>query len=252
MKKQKHEGQNIIFAENVSFSYGNRTIFDHIGFTVYKGDYITILGPNGGGKSTLAKLITGLLTPASGSIRIRGLTPGNAGHLIGYVPQYMNFDTSFPITVFDTVLTGCLDRSFGFYTKQQKKDASSALESVGLGDLAKASFSDISGGQRQRTMIARALVGSPELLILDEPTASIDAAIGQDLSDLLRRLNKSLTILMVTHDFGFVDKSVSRVFCVNKGLVEHPVEEVDESLILSAYGRGVQSVRHDIPLGDTP
>ena len=250
MKKQRKPGRDVLTVENVSFSYGSRPVFRDISFTIYEGDYVTVLGPNGGGKSTLAKLMTGLLVPASGRIRVRGVTPKNAGHLTGYVPQYMKFDTNFPITVFETVLTGCLDRSIGFYTKQQKRDALSVLASVGLENLARASFSEISGGQRQRTMIARALVGNPDLLILDEPTSGVDAAIEQDLDVLLNRLNERLTIIMITHDFGFVDKSVSRVLCVNNGVVEHPVEDVDESLILSAYGRGVKSVRHDVHMED--
>lgn len=246
MKTSEEPAGVILAAENLSFAYGSRPIFKDVNFTIYEGDYVTILGPNGGGKSTLAKLITGLLTPTGGRIRIRGKAPRNAGHLTGYVPQYMNFDTSFPITVFDTVLTGCLDRSFGFYRREQKEEAAAALEAVGLQDMAKASFAEISGGQRQRTMIARALVGQPDILILDEPTAGVDAAIEQDLDDLLHRLNEHLTILMITHDFGFVDASVSRVLCVNNNVAEHPVEEVDENLILSAYGRPVKSVRHDL------
>ncbi|MBN2051106.1 MAG: ABC transporter ATP-binding protein [Spirochaetales bacterium] len=250
MKKPSRPNESILSVEHLSFSYGDKPLFKDISFTVNDGDYVTVLGPNGGGKSTLAKLIIGLLLPSEGRVRIRGLSPGNAGHLIGYVPQYMNFDTHFPISVFNTVLTGAMNRPFGFYTREERLAASGVLEAVGLEALSRASFAEISGGQRQRTMIARALVGNPELLILDEPTAGVDVAIGQDLEELLRRLNEKLTILMITHDFGFVDKAVSRVFCVNNNVIEHPIEEVDENLILSSYGRGVKSVRHDVHLGD--
>ncbi len=247
MKKTIGDSENgIISARHLSFSYGKHRIFDDVGFTIYEKDYVTILGPNGGGKSTLAKLIVGLLEPESGTIRIRGNLPRNAGHLIGYVPQYINFDVNFPITVTDTVLMGCLNRYRGFYTKEQRSDAAAALESVGLEDMRHAAFSEISGGQRQRVLIARALVAKPDLLILDEPTAGIDAAVEKDLSGLLSRFHETMTIIMVTHDLGFVEKSVSRVLCVNNGVAEHPVEDINESLILSAYGHDVKSVRHDI------
>ncbi len=250
MKKPKAAGSgDIVTVRNLSFSYGRNTIFRDISFTIHEKDYITVLGPNGGGKSTLIKLVMGLLEPDEGKILIRGRHPRNAGHLIGYVPQYINFDTNFPITVMDTVLMGCLNRYHGFYTKNQKNDALEALESVGLQKLQHASFSEISGGQRQRVLIARALVGHPELLILDEPTAGVDAAVERDLSTLLSRLHENLTIIMVTHDLGFVEKAVSRVLCVNNNVIEHPADEIDEKLILSAYGHGVKSVRHDIHMG---
>ena len=235
----------IIRLENLSFSYGDRPIFTDINACIHRDDYVTVVGPNGGGKSTLIKLITGLLSPTSGRL-IRGAGKTEApGSLIGYVPQYVNFDTLFPATVEEAVLTGTLTKGWGFYTGKDRAKAREALEMVGLEKMGDRSFSAISGGQRQRALIARALASQPEILILDEPTSSVDKEVERQFRELLSRLNKTLTIILVTHDFGFVDKDVSRVFCVNHNLVEHPVEGVTEDLISSSYGRTVRAVHHN-------
>ena len=235
----------IIQLKNLSFSYDEAPIFDGVDICVHRGDYVTILGPNGGGKSTLVKLLIGLLSPTGGSLTIKGKTPRAARVLIGYVPQYVNFDKLFPTTVEEAVLTGTMTRGWGFYTKKDRKTAREALAQVGLESVASHSFSEISGGQRQRTLIARALASRPEILILDEPTSSVDSEVERQFRDLLVNLNKTLTIIMVTHDFGFVDKDVSRVFCVNHNIVEHPADGVNEDLISASYGRNVKAVRHN-------
>jgi len=235
----------IIRIKSLSFSYGDSPLFKGIDGCIHRGDYITVVGPNGGGKSTLIKLITGLLTPTAGTV----VLGDGAGHFdqaqIGYVPQHVNFDTLFPATVGEAVLSGTLTRGWGFYTKRDREAAREALEQVGLTEYGSRSFSEISGGQRQRALIARALASQPEILILDEPTANVDTEVQRQLRELLSRLNKTLTIILVTHDFAFVDRDVSRVFCVNHGLKEHPVEKVDEDLITRSYGRSVLAVRHD-------
>ncbi len=234
----------VIQLKDLSFSYGSSPLFSGVSGCIHRGDYVTVIGPNGGGKSTLIKLITGLLTPTGGEVILSGDVAGRASS-IGYVPQYVNFDALFPATVEEAVLTGTLTRGWGFYSRKDRESAREALRMVGLEKDGFRSFSEISGGQRQRTLIARALATRPEILILDEPTSSVDAEVQRQFRELLARLNKTLTIILVTHDFGFVDKDVSRVFCVNHGLKEHPVDGVNEDLISSSYGRPVMAVRHD-------
>ncbi|MDC7222628.1 MAG: metal ABC transporter ATP-binding protein [Spirochaetales bacterium] len=240
------ESTPVIELQDLSFAYHEDTpIFSHIDLCVHKGDYLTIIGPNGGGKSTLIKLMTGLLAPTSGRLLINGLPHRNARTTLGYVPQQLHFDKLFPTTAQEAVLTGTLKKGWGFYTKKDKEIAREALGMVGMEGFACHSFSALSGGQRQRVLIARALASHPEILILDEPTASVDSEVERQFRELLFRLNKELTIILVTHDFGFVDRNVSRVFCVNHAVVEHPADRVNEDLISSSYGRSVKAVSHD-------
>ncbi len=238
----------VIEMEDISFSYGDTSIFTGINACFHRGDYAAIVGPNGGGKSTFIKLITGLLPPSSGKLYVCGelQKPESRTNLfkIGYVPQYVNFDTLFPSTVLEAVITGTLSRGWGFYKKQDRERAMEALRLVNLEDFAHRSFSAISGGQRQRTLIARALASRPEILILDEPTANVDKEVERQFRELLSRLNEKLTIILVTHDFGFVDQDVNRVFCINKDVVEHPVEHAGDHLINHSYGRTVKAIRH--------
>jgi zinc transport system ATP-binding protein len=238
-------GESLIQFNQLSFSYDSTPVFEGIDACIHRGDFVTILGPNGGGKSTLVKLLIGLLTPTGGTITIAGKSPAAARRLIGYVPQYVSFDTLFPTTVEEAVLTGTMTKGWGFYTRKNRETARETLDKVGLTDLGKSAFSEISGGQRQRTLIARALASRPEILILDESTSSVDSEVEKQFRELLVQLNKTLTIILVTHDFGFVDKDVSRVFCINHDLVEHPVDGVNEDLISASYGRTVKAVRHN-------
>jgi zinc transport system ATP-binding protein len=250
MKKSTHiDGDyNAVELQNVSFSYGHKRVLEEVNFAIEKGDMVSIIGPNGGGKSTLLRLILGLLPPDRGRVRVFGRSPRNAQRQLGYVPQYFNFDQQFPVTVLDVVLTGRLSKFLGFYSSADKEAAHHALEEVRLHDVAGRPFSELSGGQRQRVLIARALAGSPSILLLDEPTANVDAAVGSLLYELLEELNRRHTILLVSHDVGFVSGITTRVLCVNTKVHEHPVEEVDEHLIAKAYGSPMRLVRHDINL----
>ena len=239
----------VIEMEDISFSYGVSPIFTGINACFHKGDYVAIVGPNGGGKSTFIKLITGLLTPSSGKLYVCGelqkLESRTNLSRIGYVPQYVNFDTLFPSTVLEAVLTGTLVKGWGFYKKRDRERAMEALELVDLVDFAHRPFSAISGGQRQRTLIARALASRPEILILDEPTANVDKSVEKHFRELLSRLNEDLTIILVTHDLGFVDAKVNRVFCINHNAIEHPLDVAVGDLINHSYGRTIKAVRHD-------
>ncbi len=242
--------ENVIEIENVVFRYSQYRVLDNVSLSIQAGDMASIIGPNGGGKTTLLKLILGLLEPESGTVKVYGESPrGKMGYL-GYVPQYSRFDDQFPITVFEVVLTGRLEKRMGFYSRHDRRAAAEALEKVGLADIADRSFQELSGGQRQRVLIARALAGRPSILLLDEPTSNVDAAVGSMLHELLEELNKTHTILLVTHDVGFVDDITNRVFCVNNIVHEHPADKLDASLISAAYGNQMRMVRHDINLED--
>ena len=168
--------ENIIEITGLNFGYDPGTLnLENVSFTVPRGCSGCIVGPNGGGKSTLLKLLLGLLTPTAGTIRIFGRSPVEARSRIGYMPQYHKLDAAFPVSVLEVALMGRMRRNFwGRYTREDRQAALAALDEMGIADLEKRSFSALSGGQRQRVLIARALAGEPELLLLDEPTANID------------------------------------------------------------------------------
>lgn len=230
----------------VSFRYDERQILNDVNLTIWQYDSICIVGPNGGGKTTLIKLIIGLLAPDTGMVTIFGKRPDTAHQLIGYVPQYAQYDKQFPISVREVVCMGRMGNSFtGRYSKQDKEKTIAALGEVGLADLADRSFSALSGGQRQRVLIARALASGGEILILDEPTANIDRESETHFFDLLRELNKRMTILMVTHDVGFASSFFTRIACVNREVIIHPTSELTGRLIRDMYGGDLQMIRHD-------
>jgi zinc transport system ATP-binding protein len=236
----------VIEIENVSFAYNGVLVLENVSFGVTKGDFLSIVGPNGGGKTTLLKLILGLLLPRSGEIRIFGRPPEKSRERIGYMPQHMHFDPQFPIAATDVVLMGRLGNRFGSrYTKEDKQAVIDALEEVDMTCCLKQSFSNLSGGQRQRVLLARALVSKPEILLLDEPTANVDMEIENKLYDILNSLNERMTILMVTHDLGFVSRIVRSVICVNKRVVVHPTSQINGKLIQEIYEDDLRMVRHD-------
>ncbi|HNR35338.1 MAG TPA: ABC transporter ATP-binding protein [Candidatus Hydrogenedentes bacterium] len=233
--------------DNVSFAYEGEPVLSDVNLRIDDGDFVSIIGPNGGGKTTLLKLILGLLRPQMGSIRVLDRPPVQARSQVGYVPQFFQFDTSFPVRVLDVVLMGRLHRIpfAGRYRPEDRESAKSALRDVELGDMASSPFAALSGGQRQRALIARALASEPRLLLLDEPTANIDPAVQNELFRLLDELSRRLTILMVTHDIGFVSSSIRRVVCVNRTVVVHPTSELTGGAIADLYRSDVRLVRHD-------
>lgn len=234
-------------AKSLFFSYAGNTVLEDVSFCVAPKEFICIVGPNGGGKTTLLRLMLGLLNPVHGEIRILGEPPLEARRRIGYVPQYFLFDPQFPASVMDVVLMGRLSRRrfWGHSGKEDRTVAHRVLEEVGLKDFASRPFTALSGGQRQRVLIARALASEPELFLLDEPMANVDVASQEDFFSLLETLNERLTILMVTHDTGFVSKRVSRILCVNKTVSIHPVSEITGELVVNLYGHDVSMIRHD-------
>ncbi len=240
------EKSSAIDIQGLSFRYDDRQILKDVNLTVRPYDSICVVGPNGGGKTTLIKLIIGLLSPDAGTIKIFGKRPDEAHQLIGYVPQFAQYDRQFPITVQEVVCMGRMGKSFtGRYSKKDKEKTLEALGEVGLADLVDRSFSALSGGQRQRVLIARALASGGEILILDEPTANIDRESETHLFDLLRELNKRMTIVMVTHDVGFASSFFTRIACVNREVIIHPTSELTGKLIRDMYGGDLQMIRHD-------
>ncbi len=235
-----------IVIRDLNFAYDDIRILCNVNLDIHAGDSICIVGPNGGGKTTLMKLILGLLSPDSGSIRIFGESPAEARLRVGYVPQYAKYDPQFPISVLDVVLMGRLAGTLhNRYSTTDKNVGMQALGQVGLADLAARPFASVSGGQRQRTLIARALASGGEILILDEPTANIDHESEVKFLDLLRDLNTKMTILMVTHEVGFASSFFKRIACVNRQVVIHPTSELTGQLIQEMYGGDLKMIRHD-------
>lgn len=233
--------------KDVSFSYDGLPVLEKANLSVGRKDFVSIVGPNGGGKTTLLKLLLGLLRPSGGSIRVLGETPVEARHRVGYMPQHAHVDPQFPVNAMDVVLMGRLGHTgaFGPYRRQDREAALGALDEMGMSDLRRRAFSALSGGQRQRVLIARALACEPELLLLDEPTASLDHAIETELYELLHRLAHRLTVVVVSHDLGFVSQFVNRVVCVKRNVVVHPTSEVTGEVISEVYGSPMKIVRHD-------
>jgi zinc transport system ATP-binding protein len=240
--------RTVVHLEDVSFAYNGDVVLHDVSLSVRENEFVWIVGPNGGGKTTLVKLLLGLLQPRTGRISIFGLPVGSARQRIGYMPQHAHLDHRFPVRVIDVALMGRLRPGIGPapYSKQDRRAALEALEQVGLGDLLRRTLSELSGGQQRRLLIARALASQPDLLILDEPTANLDIQIEGELFELLRRLNQHLTIIMVSHDPTIVSEFVEHVVCVNHTLAVHPTGQLDRRVVSELYGAPRRIVRHDI------
>jgi zinc transport system ATP-binding protein len=208
----------VIDIESLSFKIGTSTILEDISIQFSQGDFVAIFGPNGGGKTTFLKLLLGFLKPSSGCIRILGMHPQEARIHIGYVPQITRFDRKFPLSVLEVVSMGLLKELswFGKWNHQTKKKAIEALELVGLSSLCNQPFSSLSGGQAQRVLLARALANDPKLLFLDEPTASVDPEAEAEIHRLLLTREKSVTVLMVTHDLQTIMSDVDRMLFIQR------------------------------------
>ncbi|MDC0336439.1 ABC transporter ATP-binding protein [Pseudodesulfovibrio sp.] len=233
--------ETVIEIENLYYAFEGIPILENASLTVVRGDFLAVLGPNGGGKSTLLKLMLGLLKPESGSIRVLGQTPGKAGGRIGYLPQHTHVSTSFPVTVLEAVHMGTVQPGLGGIaglarTPKETDKALQALERVNMLEHAKRGLAELSGGQKQRVFIARALVSGPELLLLDEPTASVDPASRSSLFSLLTELNEEMTVIMVSHDISSLVSGVKSVACVNRTLHFHEAPEITSDMYKMSYG----------------
>jgi zinc transport system ATP-binding protein len=237
----------IIELKGVSFAYDiGPPALEHVSLAVEEGEFMGLVGPNGGGKSTLLKLVLGLLTPGEGEVRVAGRTPQQARKMIGYVPQYAHFARDFPISVEETVLLGRLGatRLLGGYRAADREAARRAMAETEVFDLRQCPLGTLSGGQLQRVLVARALASEPQILILDEPTANIDLRMETEIFDLFKALTRRMTIVVVSHDIGFISRYVTRVACLNRTLLCHRPVPIGTEVIERLYGMPVQSIPH--------
>lgn len=226
----------VVQFEGVSKSFGPTQVLKDVSFDIDEHISTAVIGPNGGGKTTMLRLMLGLIEPDQGEIRLFGKTPREARKRIGYVPQAIRFDPLFPVSVLEIVLMGRLDQlPFGFFKSECKTAAHAALANVGLEDSADTPFAELSGGQRQRVLIARALACDPDLLLLDEPTANIDLTVEARLLEALEALEKQMTIVMVSHDLGLVERITTTALCVRKTVHRHAVTDLSGELVAEIF-----------------
>ncbi len=240
----------IIF-KNISFSYLKQKVLENVNFEIQEKEFTAIIGPNGGGKTTLLKLILAQIKPQTGTISLFGSSPFKRSISIGYVPQYSKVNEKLYISVEEVVAMGAFETSmlFPFIRKKVKEKVHLCLKKVRLEEYYRKNFNELSGGQKQRVMIARALISAPKLLILDEPTASVDSSVENDIYMLLSQLKKDMTILLVSHDVGVVSDLADKVICVNKSVVCHQKEEViSHDVIEKMYHDKVHIINHQCKL----
>ncbi len=229
---------SIVKIKDVAFAYnGGEPVLQDVSLDIWQGDFIAMIGPNGGGKTTLLKLILGLLKPDDGEIRVMGQHGLKAAYHIGYVPQDVHINRSFPITAVDVVLMGTLapGKRWRRNAASDRLEAMAALHRLNVASLAERKMGSLSGGQRQRIFIARALVTKPRLLLLDEPTASIDTKGQADFYKMLKELNKDVTILVVSHDLLVISRYAKSVACVNQRLHYHNQAEITGEMLDIMY-----------------
>jgi zinc transport system ATP-binding protein len=234
--------------QRVSLALRGIPVLDDVSLRIEPGDYLAILGPNGGGKTTLLKVLLGLRPPDRGTVRVFGSSPKHAVGRVGYVPQVRTFDPDFPIRVLDVVLMGRLRRgSLGRLRAEDRERAHDALVRVEMWDLAERPIGALSGGQLQRVLIARALVGEPQLLLLDEPTSSLDERMGRGIWDFFEELSRSMAVVVVSHDIGAISRHVRSVACLNRRLYAHPSKALTPEVMEAAYGCPIDLVAHGHP-----
>lgn len=236
----------IVEIRNASVGYSDDVVLRNINLSIVDQDYIGVIGPNGGGKTTLVKLILGLLQPMQGEVIYHN---NNKQNLIGYLPQVSQTDRSFPITVSQVVLSGLMSSKGGHgnFNRSDKLRAGEILEMMGIIHLKNKSIGELSGGQMQRAFLGRAIISEPRLLILDEPNTFVDNKFEHDLYELLRELNHKMAIMMVSHDVGTITSYVKTIACVNRNLHYHPSNIITQSQ-LTAYNCPIQLITH----GDVP
>lgn len=228
---------------SLSASYGTVTVLKDVNFKVSETDFIGVIGPNGGGKTTLLKIILGLLKPVQGKIVFNNdLLNANR---IGYLPQISTGDINYPVTVNDIILSGLMIRKgiISRMTSSDRKKADKVINELGLSEMSGATINELSGGQMQRVFLGRAIIGDPSLLLLDEPGNFVDSNFENDFYEKLRELNKRMAILMVSHDVGTISSHIKSFACVNRSLHYHPSHEITNEDLL-AYGCPIQLVTH--------
>jgi zinc transport system ATP-binding protein len=244
-----------IWCKDMAFRYREAKVFDHVSFHIHRGEFVALTGRNGAGKSTLLKLIVGILQPMSGEVLVFGAAPKARIESIGYVPQHAGFDPAFPIRVEEVVGMGRLSGLARAPVAKKPDEIEWALDQAKVSDLRTRPFSTLSGGQRRRVLVARALVGHPTLLVLDEPTANLDTASEKKFYEVLEHIKGNTTVLIATHDSDFVSALADTVLCVGQD-IDHPhsvhrhAVEQATNVPEERYGDKVVHVRHDIELPD--
>lgn len=236
----------IIQLTDISASYDEKTVLSHVNLTVYERDFLGVIGPNGGGKTTLIKIILGLLKPASGSVRFYKNEKEVPEIAMGYLPQYNSIDKKFPISVYEVVLSGLNKQKslFHRYTPEQRELVSRIIARMGLEGLESRAIGELSGGQLQRALLGRALVSNPEVVILDEPNTYIDKRFEAKLYSLLEEINKERAIILVSHNIGTVLQNVKTIACVNETLDYHPDTEVPTEWLEEHFGCPIELLGH--------
>jgi len=241
--------REVISVRHLWAGYDNEPVLEDINLSVKELDFIGLIGPNGGGKTTLIKVLLGLLPPTRGQAHIMGKSVKDGRRYIGYVPQSVEFDRDFPIRVWDVARMGRLGkrRLLQRYTAEDDEVVAEALRSVDMLDLGYRPIGALSGGQRQRVYVARALVTEPNILLLDEPMASVDPQVSASFYDLLSRLNEHVTILMISHDMSAISSHVKTVGCLNRRLFYHGEKQITPDMLEAAYRCPIDLIAHGIP-----
>jgi zinc transport system ATP-binding protein len=247
--------ETVVDLKNVSFSYGPQPVLEDITMSIDRNDFLAIIGPNGGGKTTTLRLILGLIRPDRGTVTVFGKRPEAGRRSIGYIPQSLEYDFDFPINALEVVMMGRLGRRglLKRYTAEDTAVALDALERVGMRDRHNRRIGDLSGGERQRVFIARALTVQPRLLLLDEPVSSIDTKWQGEFYSLLKDLSGEMAVVLVTHDVGVLSAYVEQVACLNRRLYHHGSTQEGIEHLEETYQCPVELIAHGVPhrvLGD--
>jgi len=241
--------REVISMQHVWAGYDHEPVLEDINLSVKELDFVGLIGPNGGGKTTLIKVLLGLIIPWRGQVRIMGKRVTEGRRHIGYVPQVVDFDRQFPISVWDVALMGRLSRRrlLHRYTDEDGQSVEQALRSVEMLDLRDRPIGELSGGERQRVYVARALATEPSILLLDEPTASVDPQVRAGIYELLRELNERITILMISHDMSAISSHVKTVGCLNRRLFYHGQKELTPDMLELAYQCPIDLIADGVP-----
>ena len=241
--------ESLVEIRNLSAGYGQNVVLQDVNLTIKPLDFIGVIGPNGGGKTTLLKALLGLIPLMAGEIIFSDSMKGGSAHRIGYLPQINNIDRKFPVTVFDVVRSGLMSRKrlIGRYSSAENERANNLMDEMGIFDIRHKAIGELSGGQTQRALLCRALVNNPRLLILDEPNTYVDSRFERELYEKLKLLNDKLAIMLVSHDLGTISTYVKSYACVNSSLHYHTGNTVTPEL-LKSYECPIQIISHgDIP-----
>lgn len=238
----------VISVKNLYFSYNSAPVLENVTFDVAYREFLAIIGPNGGGKSTLIKLVLGLLKPDAGQVRVFNKPPEKVSHRFGYVPQDILVNRGFPISVFEVALMGRLRHHIRTRISGSDREAAAqALETMGMKGYENRKIDDLSGGQRERVFIARALTTDPDILVLDEPTASVDTGGRTELYTLLKDLNRTRSIIVVSHDLMVMSSNATSVACVNRQVYYHDKGEITQDMLDFGYQCPVELIAHGQP-----